>query len=98
MPPTAANLRHRQDPGPALHPPASQPHSPRGCPLLQISGIGKFPYLSLEQPSIDFGSVLVGKTVERSFRFGNHSVVDANFTLAHSGGSEDGVFTVTPTK
>lgn len=67
-------------------------------PLLQISGIGKFPYLSLEQPSIDFGSVLVGKTVERSFRFGNHSVVDANFTLAHSGGSEDGVFTVTPTK
>jgi hypothetical protein len=65
---------------------------------LQIFGIGKFPYLSIENSSVDFGSVLVGKTAERTFRFGNHSMVDANFTVAHADGSEDGVFVVLPTK
>lgn len=34
----------------------------------RVSGIGKFPYLSIEQTSLDFGEVLVGKTVERTLR------------------------------
>lgn len=68
-------------------------------PREQILGIGKFPYVSIEQSSVDFGPVLVGKTVERSFRFGNHSPVNANFSVVHSSeGSNDGVYTVTPTK
>ena len=68
------------------------------CPS-QILGIGKFPYLSMEHSSVDFGAVLVGKTSERSFRFGNHSAVSANFTVAHSSeGADDGVFTITPMK
>ena len=78
----------------------------RGCPpdpalrplTLQISGIGKFPYLSLEQSSLDLGSVLVGKSVEHLLKFGNHSVVNANFTVVHAEGAEDGVFVVTPAK
>jgi hypothetical protein len=62
-------------------------------------GIGKYPYLSIEHSSIDFGPVLVGKAVERSFRFGNYSPVNANFSVAHGfEGSNDGVYTVTPTK
>ncbi len=64
--------------------------------VFQILGIGKFPYLSIEHSTVDFGSVLVGKTIERTFRFGNHSAVDANFTIVHADGSEDGVFTVSP--
>ncbi|KAG1664126.1 hypothetical protein FOA52_011949 [Chlamydomonas sp. UWO 241] len=63
---------------------------------VRINGIGKFPYLSLEAPSVDFGTALVGKVVERTFRFGNHSPVDANFSVAHADGVEDGVFSVAP--
>eukprot|EP00798_Chlamydomonas_sp_ICE-L_P020949 gene20949-27801_t len=66
--------------------------------LVQISGIGKFPYLSIEQPSIDFGNVVVGRSFDRTFCFGNHSVVNANFSVTHSEGSQDGVFIVAPTK
>ena len=52
---------------------------------LQISGIGKFPYLSVEQAGVDFGPVVVGQRVERTVRFGNHSVVAAHFTFpAHA--------------
>lgn len=45
---------------------------------------------------MDFGNVLVGKTVERSIRFGNHSAVDANFSVVQVESMADGVFTVTP--
>jgi hypothetical protein len=34
-----------------------------------VTGIGKFPYLSIEQTSLDFGEVLVGKSVERALRW-----------------------------
>ena len=37
--------------------------------LCKISGIGKYPYLSIEQSLIDFGNVTVGKTVERTIRW-----------------------------
>ena len=69
------------------------------CPNPQIAGIGKFPYLTIEQPSVDFGNVLVGRSSDRVFRFGNHGVVNANFSVQHSAeGPEDGVFTVTPAR
>ncbi len=70
--------------------PNNQPTAP------QINGIGKFPYLSIEHSTVDFGNVLVGRTVERTFKFGNHSVVDAHFSVTHEEGPDDGVFTVTP--
>jgi hypothetical protein len=34
-----------------------------------VTGIGKFPYLSIEQSSLDFGEVLVGKRVEKLIRW-----------------------------
>ncbi len=63
----------------------------------QISGIGKFPYLSVEHPSVDFGPVVVGTRCERVLRFGNHAVVPANFGVVHDEeGPDDGVFSVAP--
>ncbi len=68
-------------------------------PNPQISGIGKFPYLSVEQAGVDFGAVVVGQRVERLVRFGNHSVVPAHFAVTHDqAGPDDGVFTVGPAR
>ncbi|EFJ47120.1 hypothetical protein VOLCADRAFT_92245 [Volvox carteri f. nagariensis] len=67
--------------------------------ICKISGIGKFPYLSVEQAGVDFGPVVVGQRVERVVRFGNHSMVPANFTVSHDPeGPDDGVFTIGPTR
>ncbi|KXZ53757.1 hypothetical protein GPECTOR_6g674 [Gonium pectorale] len=67
--------------------------------ICKISGIGKFPYLSVEQAGVDFGPVVVGQRVERTVRFGNHSVVAAHFTVNHDpDGPDDGVFVVGPAK
>jgi hypothetical protein len=65
-------------------------------PTAQVSGIAKYPFLSLEHSSLDFGNVVVGKTVERTVRFGNHSPVVANFSITHTSGTDDGVFKVAP--
>lgn len=40
--------------------------------------------------------MLVGQVSERTFRFGNHAPVEANFTVAHADGVTDGVFSVSP--
>ncbi|GIL85005.1 hypothetical protein Vretimale_9849 [Volvox reticuliferus] len=67
--------------------------------VCKISGIGKFPYLSVEQAGVDFGPVVVGQRVERVVRFGNHSMVPANFTVTHDpDGPDDGVFTLGPSR
>lgn len=66
--------------------------------IMQITGNGKFPYLSIETPSVDFGAMTVGTSRERMVRFGNHSAVAANFTVTHSTGAQDGVFHITPTQ
>ncbi|GIL53686.1 hypothetical protein Vafri_9323 [Volvox africanus] len=67
--------------------------------VCKISGIGKFPYLSVEQAGVDFGPVVVGQKVERVVRFGNHSMVSANFTVTHDpDGPDDGVFTLGPSR
>jgi hypothetical protein len=48
-----------------------------------MAGAGKFPYLSLDAPSVDFGEVLLGKSSEALVRFGNHSQVPAHFSVVH---------------
>lgn len=65
--------------------------------LVAISGIGKYPYLSIEQTLVDFGDVVVGKSAERMLRFGNHANVVANFSVEHDSPANDGVFSVGPT-
>jgi hypothetical protein len=66
--------------------------------LLQINGMAKFPFLSLETSCLDFGSVVVGQTAEGSVRFGNLSAVPAHFRLDAVGGSGDGAFAIQPTQ
>lgn len=65
---------------------------------LQINGMAKFPFLSLETGCLDFDSVVVGQMAERCVRFGNHSMVPAHFSLVPAGGSGDGVFSIQPTQ
>lgn len=69
------------------------------CPAavgLQVSGMAKFPFLSLESDCVEMGDVVVGQTAEAYVRFGNHSPVPANFFLAAGPGSHDGAITVHP--
>ena len=35
--------------------------------VLKVSAIGKYPFIVLDQQSVDFGPLLVGKTVSREF-------------------------------
>ena len=36
-----------------------------------MSGIGKYPYICVEESQLDFGKVLVGKVVEKTFKLSN---------------------------
>ncbi|KAF5836871.1 hypothetical protein DUNSADRAFT_5310, partial [Dunaliella salina] len=65
-----------------------------------VSGIAKFPYLSMEVTTADFGEVLVGKSAEHILRFGNHSMVPANFTIVPEGQDQatDNVYTIQPAR
>lgn len=65
---------------------------------VQVSGMAKFPFLSLETDCIDMGDVVVGQTVEAFVRFGNHSPVPGNFFLAAGPGSHDNTITVQPAR
>lgn len=58
--------------------------------------MAKFPYLSLEKRCLDMGNVTVGLTAKGAVRFGNHSAVPANFSVALIGGSDDGAISVQP--
>lgn len=64
--------------------------------LLQVSGMAKFPFLSLKADCVDLGDVVVGQTAETYIRFGNHSSVPANFFVAAGPGSHDGAISVQP--
>lgn len=64
--------------------------------VLQVNGIAKFPYLSLECQHVDLGTVVVGRTAETAVRFGNHSSVPAHFVVRHDDGPQDDVFTISP--
>eukprot|EP00983_Pelagomonas_calceolata_P094027 1157841-Pelagomonas_calceolata.AAC.1 len=48
----------------------------------------------------DFGEVLVGKSAEHILRFGNHSMVPANFTIVPEGQDQatDNVYTIQPAR
>lgn len=63
---------------------------------LQVRGMAKFPFLSAEQELVDFGQVATGLTSEAYIRFGNHSVVPANFRVVPADGFNDAVFTIQP--
>lgn len=48
---------------------------------LQVSGIGKYPFLALERADLQFGNVLVGEQVEQTVQLSNQGVLPADFTV-----------------
>ena len=54
------------------------------CLLYQMSGIGKYPFLALDQSQLSFGKVLVGEQVEQTIRLTNQSLVPAEFTVVQA--------------
>lgn len=48
---------------------------------MQVSGIGKYPFLALERADLQFGNVLVGEQVEQSVQLSNQGLLPADFTV-----------------
>ena len=65
---------------------------------MKVTGIGKYPFISLEQKAIDFGEIVVGQTRETYLRLSNHSLVPATFNGRRGKVEHDGVFTMAPMK
>lgn len=63
---------------------------------MRISGIAKFPYLSVESLQQDFGHVCLGTTQERIMRVTNHSPVIANYHILAATMMQDKVFRLEP--
>ena len=49
--------------------------------VLKISAVGKFPFLTLSQDSIDFETLLVGKVISKEIFLRNNSLVPAHFVI-----------------
>ena len=49
-----------------------------------MSGIGKYPFLSLERSNLCFGEVLVGEQVQQSVQLLNQGLVPAEYAAIHT--------------
>lgn len=47
--------------------------------VLKVSAIGKYPFITIDQESIDFESLLVGKSASREICIQNSSLVPTSF-------------------
>ena len=68
---------------------------------VQMSGIGKYPFLALERSELRFGDVLVGEQVEQDVQLLNQGLVPADFfvkPLPASDGVADDTIRVSPTR
>ena len=48
---------------------------------MKVSAIGKYPFIILDAESVDFGPLLVGKTVSREFVLQNDSLVPTSYVI-----------------
>lgn len=48
---------------------------------IQVTGIGKYPFLALERADLQFGNVLVGEQVEQTVQLRNQGLLPADFTV-----------------
>ena len=60
----------------------------------KVTGIGKYPYLKLSDTEIDFGEVLVGRTVEEEIRVTNQSIVGVSYAVERGAAEHDHVYRV----
>eukprot|EP00741_Cyanophora_paradoxa_P021341 tig00021348_g20600.t1 len=67
---------------------------------IQVTGIGKYPFLTCREATLDFGEVHTGESVERELVFRNQSIVGASWAVARveGGGAHDEDFAFTPTR
>jgi len=49
--------------------------------VLKMSAIGKYPFMTLDQKSFDFGNLLVGKTASQVFSLQNASLVPTKYAI-----------------
>mgnify|MGYP002883500350 CR=1 FL=1 len=66
--------------------------------LVKIHGIGKYPYVSLQEGTADFGEVLIGTTKEMDITLSNHSLVPASFDVIHATADHERAMSVSPVK
>lgn len=52
---------------------------------VKISAIGKYPFITVDNKSFDFGSLLVGKTASKDLVVTNSSEVPTTFTIEKIG-------------
>lgn len=69
---------------------------------LQVSGIGKYPFLALERADLQFGNVLVGEQVEQTVQLANQGLLAADFNVTQvqppPGSFADSSVKITPTR
>ena len=53
--------------------------------VIKLSAVGKYPYISANQAELDFGNVLVTKSVSKELVLKNSSEVPAEFYIQKSG-------------
>ena len=61
--------------------------------VLKMSGIGKFPFVSLNHERLDFEQLTVGKDLSKSVTLRNYSLVRAEYTLesVNDDGKDDSI-------
>jgi cilia- and flagella-associated protein 65 len=52
---------------------------------VKLSAIGKYPFITVDNKSFDFGSLLVGKTASKELKIENSSDVPTTFTIEKIG-------------
>ena len=60
-----------------------------------VTAVGKYPYVRFSEPEIDFGEVMVGRTVEQTVKLMNQSPVGASYEVARGETEHDHVFKCT---
>ena len=61
---------------------------------MKVQGVGKYPYIRLSDTEIDFGEVIVGKTVEEEVRVFNQSIVGVSYAVERGAAEHDHVYRV----
>ena len=60
-----------------------------------VTAVGKYPYVRFSEPEIDFGEVMVGRSVEQTVKLMNQSPVGASYEVARGETEHDHVFKCT---
>ena len=60
-----------------------------------VTAVGKYPYVRFSEPEVDFGEVIVGRSVEQTVKLMNQSLVGTSYEVARGADDHDHVFRCT---